>query len=195
MGNLMDLMDGPAIIPTTATAAAAPSYAAAGLDDLISGLGLQQPTVAPAATPSYSPSSQSDPFSSMFTASPAQSTQAVPQLPILPILVSTPGGVSVSGMLVRQAGQVGPDSTSGSAGGEHKMLTSAVFSVWPKEKLNKKASQKSRESKEKCGKSRNNPRSADYPIGYVKHNWKQWKIFREINCEIRRKRTGKIPAA
>ncbi|MEW5316613.1 MAG: hypothetical protein WDW38_007974 [Sanguina aurantia] len=56
--------------------------------------------------PSY-PAPSSDPFSDMFSTSPVQPPAAAAAAPPrLPLLVSTPGGVSVSGMLVRQAGQL-----------------------------------------------------------------------------------------
>ncbi|MEW5304817.1 MAG: hypothetical protein WDW36_007401 [Sanguina aurantia] len=115
MGDLLDLMDGPATIPATATTAAPQQqHTAGGLDDLLSGLSFSQPAApapvpAPAPAPAAAsyPAPSSDPFSDMFSTSPVQPPAAAAAAPPrLPLLVSTPGGVSVSGMLVRQAGQL-----------------------------------------------------------------------------------------
>ncbi|PNW76833.1 hypothetical protein CHLRE_11g478156v5 [Chlamydomonas reinhardtii] len=117
VGDLLDLSEpspAPAPHAAAAAAAAAPS-AARGLDDLLGGLDLGGSGAPPPAA-STSAAASSDPFAS-FGGAPSGGAAAAAAaaaaagispaaLSQLPVLLSTPGGVSVCGRLVRQAGQV-----------------------------------------------------------------------------------------
>ncbi|KAG2441207.1 hypothetical protein HYH02_010051 [Chlamydomonas schloesseri] len=108
VGDLLDLSE-PSPAPAAAAAPAVAAPTARGLDDLLGGLDIGgSGAAAPVASTS---AASSDPFASFGGAASAASAAAAggispAALSQLPVLLSTPGGVSVSGRLVRQGGQV-----------------------------------------------------------------------------------------
>ncbi|KAG2491509.1 hypothetical protein HYH03_010086 [Edaphochlamys debaryana] len=116
VGDLLDMSD-PTPMPAAPVAAAAVAPAAPrGLDDLLGGLGSLD--MGGGAPPAASTSASADPFAALSGPAPATSLSGGGAAPVagagmspaalsqLPTLLANPGGVSVQGRLVRQAGQI-----------------------------------------------------------------------------------------